>query len=91
MQHLVSELLNVHGDNKQDTKAILDSYKEVLLEPLDNMDAPLDPESIYNGIETRKERYQAYEKSMKERIAKASNTKSKQVLQEMMDYVLQFK
>jgi hypothetical protein len=91
MQHLVSELLNVHGDNKQDTKAILDSHKEFLLEPLDNMDAPLDPESIYNGIETRKERYQAYEKSMKERIAKASNTKSKQVLQEMMDYVLQFK
>jgi hypothetical protein len=28
---------------------------------------------------------------MQERIAKASNTKSKQVLQEMMDYVLQFK
>jgi hypothetical protein len=91
MQHLVSELLNVHGDNKQETKAILDSYKEFLLEPLDNMDAPLDPQSIYNGIDTRKERYHAYEKSVKERIAKASNTKSKQVLQEMMDYVLQFK
>jgi hypothetical protein len=89
MQNLVSELLYVHGD-KQQTKAILDSYKEFLLEPLDNMDAPLDPQSIYNGIDTRNERYQAYEKSMKERIAKANNTKSKQVLQEMMDYVLKF-
>ena len=41
-------------------------------------------------IDTRAGRYQAYEQAMKERIATANSVKSKQVLQEMMEYVLQF-
>lgn len=89
MQALVGELLSVYGDDDQ-TFQTLAKYKDFLLEPLDDLEAPLDPESIYNGIDTRHERYQAYRTSMQERIATASDRKAKQVLQTMMDYVLQF-
>jgi len=89
MQALVGELLSVYGDQTQ-TEATLAKYKDFLLEPLDDLDAPLDPESIYNGIDTREARYQAYRESMEERIATANDLKAKQVLTIMMEYVLKF-
>lgn len=89
MQALVGQLLSVYGDSTL-TNDTLNKYKDFLLEPLDDLEAPLDPESIYNGITTRKERYQAYRESMEERIATANDAKAKQVLTTMMDYVLQF-
>ena len=89
MQQLVGELLSVYG-NDDEMQATIDKYKEFLLEPLEDLEAVLDPESIYINIHTRQERYGAYRTSMEERIATAKDTKAKNVLMAMMKYVLQY-
>jgi hypothetical protein len=89
MQQLVGELLSVYG-NEDETMRVLEKYKEFLLEPLDDLEAVLDPESIYNNIDTREARFEAYRTSMEERIATAKDAKAKKVLTAMMEYVLQY-
>lgn len=87
MQQLIAALLQAPPENIQD---ILESHKDFLLEPLEDMDAVLDPDSIYRGDMTRSQRYQAYRVSMQERLAKARDPKAQKVLQAMMDFVLSF-
>ena len=87
MQQLIAALLQAPPENIQD---ILESHKDFLLEPLEDMDAVLDPDSIYRGDMTRSQRYQAYRESMQERLAKARDPKAQKVLQAMMDFVLSF-
>jgi hypothetical protein len=87
MQQLIAALLQAPPENIQD---ILESHKDFLLEPLEDMDAVLDPDSIYRGDMIRSQRYQAYRESMQERLAKARDPKAQKVLQAMMDFVLSF-
>jgi hypothetical protein len=88
MTELLNELLNM--DSVASMQPILDNYKDFLLEPLEDMDAVLDPDSIYSSTMNREARYQAYQKSMIERISQAQYDKVKTVLTAMKDYVLSF-
>ena len=87
MQQVVNELLNVVGQ-EDETRAVLQEAAGFLLEPLEDKDAVLDPDSIYTSSMTRTERYQAYEGSMEERVASANNPAVKQVLTSLRDFVL---
>lgn len=87
MQQLIAALLQAPPENIQD---ILETHKDFLLEPLEDMDAVLDPDSIYRGDMTRSQRYQAYRQSMQERLAEAKDPKAYKVLQAMMDFCLSF-
>ena len=89
MTELVNELVNTDG-SPEAMAPILKSYQTFLLEPLDDADAVLDPDSIYRGDMTREERYQAYRESMEERVEKARNPQGKRVLTAMKDFVLSF-
>jgi hypothetical protein len=87
MQELMSNLLGVAG-NEQAMQVLLESSKELLLEPLEDDDAVLETDSIYTPNMTRKERYDVYRTTMLDRIAKAKNTNVRIVLQKMSDFVL---
>jgi hypothetical protein len=87
MQQLIATLLQAPTENIQD---ILENHKDFLLEPLEDMDAVLDPDSIYRGDMTRSQRYQSYRESMHERVDKARDPKAHEVLEAMMDFVLRF-
>jgi len=69
-------------------KSILQEHGDFLLEPLENDDAVLEPDSIYSAAMTREQRYQAYRRSMKERIDKARNQAAKLVLRVLRDFVV---
>jgi hypothetical protein len=88
MQQLVAQLLNF-GDEAQISE-ILTQNKDFLLEPLEDMDAVLDPDSIYTGGMTRLQRYQAYRESMQERLSTARDPKVAKALQAMRDFVVSF-
>jgi hypothetical protein len=88
MTELLNELLNM--DTVTSMQPILENYKDFLLEPLEDMDAVLDPDSIYTSTMNREARYLSYQKSMQERIGQANNNKVKVVLTAMKDYVLSF-
>ena len=87
MQEIVNELLNVVGDSDR-TRSILEENTDFLLDPLDDDQAVLDPDSIYTSTMSRDERYQAYEISMTERLATARNSSVKMGLSSLKDYVL---
>jgi len=89
MQELTNELLNCANDSSQ-MQEILNSYQDFLLEPLDDDDAVLDPDSIYTADMSRAERYQAYRGSMEERVRSARNPTVRTVLEAMKDFVLSF-
>jgi hypothetical protein len=88
MTELLNELLNM--DSVEGMQPILENYKDFLLEPLEDMDAVLDPDSIYSSTMNREARYQAYQRSMEERISQAQYHKVMTVLTAMKDYVLSF-
>jgi hypothetical protein len=87
MQELMSNLLSVAGDDTS-LQVLLESSKDLLLEPLEDDDAVLETDSIYTSSMTRKERYQVYRTTMMDRIAKAKNTNVRVVLQAMSNFVL---
>ena len=73
--------------SKEEINKLLRSKREFLLQPLESDE--LEPESIYTLDMTRDERYDLYETTMQERIAKSSNrSKVKLILTAMMEYVL---
>lgn len=87
MQELMSNLLNVAGDDEA-TQVLLEASKDLLLEPLEDDHAVLETDSIYQPDMTRQERYQTYRTTMLERIDKARNSNARWVLEKMSDYVL---
>lgn len=87
MDQLVNELLNVVG-NEQQTTEVLENYKDFLLEPLEDDDAVLDPDSIYDSTMDRTARYVAYRESMEARLSSARNPSVKRVLDSMKQFVL---
>ncbi len=90
MQEIVSQLLD-SSNQPEVMKTILQQNKDFLLEPLEDDQAVLEPDSIYRAGMDKNERYQTYEASMKERIEKARNSATKTVLTALMDYVISFK
>lgn len=87
MKELTDQLLDASDEQMSE---LLDSYKEDLLEPLEDDDAVLDADSIYTPGMSRSERYATYRASMEERISKARNDRVRRVLQAMCDYVVSF-
>ena len=94
MQRLTSELLNCGTadtpENQQRRQDVLAEYQDFLLEPLEDDDAVLDPDSIYTPGMTRAQRYEAYKASMDERVGSARNPQARIVLSAMRDFVLSF-
>lgn len=93
MQRIVNELLNAIAVQEQMSasnmvKSILEENAEFLLEPLEDDQAVLEPDSICTSSMSREERYQAYEISMEERISKARKPATKDVLTALRDFVL---
>jgi hypothetical protein len=74
-------------------RSILDENRDFLLEPLERNDAVLDPDSVlYQGGAApislpRSERYKLYRNELQERIDRARNGASRQVLQALHDFV----
>lgn len=89
MTELVNELINTDASDEE-MRPILHQYKEFLLEPLEDAEAVSDQDSIYTSSMNREERYRAYQASMEERIETAKNSKVKNVLTAMKDYLLSF-
>lgn len=89
MSELVNELVNTNGTSEA-MNPILQNFKDFLLEPLEDDEAVLDPDSIYKPNMSRQERYQAYNNSMEERIKKARSPQGKQVLMAMQEFFLSF-
>lgn len=89
MQELTNELLNAVGDESE-TQKILEDYREFLIEPLEEMEAVLDPDSVYSPEMSRSERYQAYRVSMDERLGRCKNGQVRSVLQSMRDFLMSF-
>ena len=71
-------------------RTVLDGYKDFLLEPLEEQDAVLDPDSIYKPNMTRRQRYEAYRQEMDRRLSQARNKQAQAVLTAMKEYVLEF-
>ena len=86
---VVNELVNTNGTSEA-MNPILQNFKDFLLEPLEDDEAVLDPDSIYKPNMSRQERYQAYNNSMEERIKKARSPQGKQVLMAMQEFFLSF-
>jgi hypothetical protein len=86
-QALTNELLNMVQDPEQ-VQVILQANREFLLEPLEDDDAYLDPDSVYTANMSRAERYQAYRTTMEKRLATAKNPSVRQVLTALFDFVM---
>lgn len=86
MQELNQQLLNASAESQ--LQELLESNKEFLLEPLEEDDAVLEEDSIYSPTMTRAERYQAYRRTMEERVASSRNAQVKRVLVALKEFVL---
>lgn len=85
MKELMSTLLTSEPE-KYD--AILLNHEELIMEPLNDDDAVLDEDSIYEPGMTREERFDRYDSAMSAREAAAVNASVKQILSKMRSFVL---
>jgi hypothetical protein len=94
MQELNRQLLDAVGFSKdrreEELRAILQQYQDFLLEPLEDFNAVLEEDSIYSSQMSRSGRYQAFRRSLSERIESSKNLKVKAALEAMRDFVLEF-
>ena len=90
MQELMSQLLQAAEHDQAMMTQLLESSKELLLEPLEDEDAVLETDSIYRVGMTRTQRYQRYRQTMDERIQSARNPNVRKVLQTLSDFVLSY-
>jgi hypothetical protein len=91
LQELTQKLLAVFESTKHDNtavQALLKDYQDVLLEPLLDDQAVLDPDSVYKPSMTRADRFAVYRTTMQDRIDKAKNGSVRRVLVAMRDFVL---
>ncbi len=66
---------------------ILDQNSDLLLEPLNEENAVMDGDSIYEPGMSRDERFDRYDQVMEERIEKALNKSVRRILSTMKEYV----
>jgi hypothetical protein len=89
MKDLTIEMMsNIDDDEK--LQELMENAKDFMLEPLENDNAVLDLDSIYEAGMSRAQRYARYRETAEERISKASRSSLKKLLQSMMDYVLKY-
>eukprot|EP00546_Thalassionema_frauenfeldii_P011686 CAMPEP_0178928520 /NCGR_PEP_ID=MMETSP0786-20121207/19955_1 /TAXON_ID=186022 /ORGANISM="Thalassionema frauenfeldii, Strain CCMP 1798" /LENGTH=135 /DNA_ID=CAMNT_0020604405 /DNA_START=130 /DNA_END=534 /DNA_ORIENTATION=- len=82
MNQLTDDLLaNIDDDKK--VKELLGEAREFLLDPLENENALMDQDSIYDPNMSREERYLCYEKTMEERITACHRKKTRKLLEIM--------
>jgi hypothetical protein len=92
MKELMNKLLqNVSleddNDNANILGSILDQNRELLLEPLNEDEAVMDEDSIYEPGMSREERFDRYDQVMEQRIEKSMNKSVTRILSVMRDYV----
>ena len=91
MQEINRQLLDA-AESKQNAddllEDILKSNRDFLIEPLEDTNAVLDPDSIYTADMDRDSRYQAYRQSMEKRISSAKNGTVRKVLNALSNFIL---
>ena len=91
MSKLMENLLRAEDDFKA-IKDILSNDKDLLLQQFDDMEAPLEPDTIFlvdgNLVSTREGRFDRYQEAMSARIENSQHRNVKVILAAMMDFVL---
>ncbi|KAL7485678.1 hypothetical protein ACHAW6_011277 [Cyclotella cf. meneghiniana] len=87
MKQLTTELLASISD-PESVSQLLQSNEGFLLEQLNNIDAVLEPDSVFHPTMTRKERFERYRQVMDERIEGARVPAARNVLTLLKDFVL---
>ena len=86
MKELTTDLLACISDNDA-VNHLLHSNEKFLLEQLNNMDAVLEPESVFTPNMNREERFDMYQQVMNERIKNARAPVAKKALEALRDFV----
>ena len=86
MKELTTDLLACISDNEA-VSHLLHSNEKFLLEQLNNMDALLEPESVFTPNMNREERFDMYQQVMTERIMNARAPVAKKALEALRDFV----
>jgi hypothetical protein len=87
MKDVVNELLCVI-DNDESMEQVLQTSRTFLMEPFDNVDGFLEPDSIYDASMSRQERLEKFRVVMEDRIAQARNGGVKTTLKAIQEFVL---
>ncbi|KAL3784195.1 hypothetical protein HJC23_001394 [Cyclotella cryptica] len=87
MKQLTTELLASISD-PQSVSTLLESNEGFLLEQLNNLDAVLEPDSVFHPSMNRKERFERYRQVMDERIESARAPAARNVLTLLKEFVL---
>jgi hypothetical protein len=86
MKELIADLLACISDNEA-VSHLQHSNEKFLLEQLNNMDALLEPESVFTPNMNREERFDMYQQVMTERIMNARAPVAKKALEALRDFV----
>lgn len=86
MKELTTDLLACVSDDDA-VSHLLHSNEKFLLEQLNNMDAVLEPESVFTPNMNREERFNMYQQVMNERIKNARAPVAKKALEALRDFV----
>jgi hypothetical protein len=90
LQKVYNQLLDAAAsktNNEDYYETILLDNQDVFLEPLEDVDAVLDPDSVIQPNMNRSERYKVYLESLRERMEVAKIPKVKTVLKAIYDFV----
>jgi hypothetical protein len=87
MQTLTEGLLEC-STNPEAMQQLLKEQQDFILEPILDLEAPLDEDSIFLGQLTVEQRFIAYQSEMEERISKAKTGNARMVLKAMMEFVV---
>ena len=85
-QELTTDLLARLSDDESVSR-LLRSNEEFLLEQLNNLDAVLEPDSVFFSHMSREERFERYRQVMEERIENARAPAAKKALGALKDFV----
>ena len=86
MKELTTDLLARLSDDESVSR-LLRSNEEFLLEQLNNLDAVLEPDSVFSPDMSREERFERYRQVMEERIENARAPAAKKALGALQDFV----
>ena len=87
MKELTTDLLNRLSDDEA-VASLLESNEDFLLDQLNNLDAVLEPDSVYTPDMSRAERFAKYKEVMEDRIANARAPAAKKALGILRDFAL---
>lgn len=86
MKELTTNLLACISDDES-VSHLLRTNEEFLLEQLNNIDAALEPDSVFTPSMSRSERFEQYRRVMEDRIRNAKAPAAKNVLSALKDFV----